>query len=141
MKRSRSIPLVVIGTLSLVAGCEQAPEEPPMQLTQEFYSSRDDCEKDWGPEPENCTPTEQLANFDDSQMNDRSRTSYRFAGPRYYWDRSIGHPIAVLPTGQTRVITGSHFARGTPSTAKSASVSHVSRGGFGSSAHASSSGG
>ena len=131
----------MIGTLTLVAGCEKAREEPPMRLTQEFYSSREDCEKDWGPEPENCTPTEALANFDESRVSDHSRTGYGFVGPRYYWDRSIAHPVAVLPNGQTRVITGSRFARGAPSTAKAASVTPVSRGGFGRSAHASSSGG
>lgn len=132
---------MVIGTLALAAGCEKEPEER-VELSQEFYASRDDCEKDWGPEPDHCTQTSELANFDDTRSGASSRSStYMYAGPRYYWDRSAGHPIAVMPSGQTKAITGSHLSRGTGSTARGLTVSSVTRGGFGSSARGSSTSG
>jgi hypothetical protein len=127
MKRSRSIGLLVLGTAALLAGCGgQRPDD----LLQNQYASKEDCEKDWG-EPQVCTSS--------------THTSGGYVGPRYYWNRSGGTPMAVMADGSERAMMHSALARGTPSAAKSTVTSSrsgsVSRGGFGSSAHASSGGG
>lgn len=127
MKRSRSIGLLVLGTAALMAGCG---ERQPESLLQNQYASKADCERDWG-DPQVCTSS--------------TTTSGGYVGPRYYWNRSGGAPVAVMPDGSERSMAHSALARGTPSTAKSTSTSSrsssVSRGGFGSTAHASSGGG
>ncbi len=125
MKRSTTVPLLVIGTLVLAAGCSRDTQE----VKQNSYANRADCEKDWGNDPRNCS------------QGTGSHSGGAYFGPRYYWDRSIGHPVAVEPSGETRVLSGSYLNRGVPSTAKSSTTSSVSRGGFGSTSHGFSSGG
>jgi hypothetical protein len=125
MKKSRQVPLLVIGTVSLLAGCSRFADDP-MELTQNAYASREDCRREWGNDDRNCQP---------------SGHGGGYVGPRYYWDRTTGYPYAVDSNGQTRVLSNSTLSRGTPAGATNITRTSVSRGGFGSTAHGFSMGG
>lgn len=131
LKRSNCVPLVLLGTIATLSACDG--QQNAQQLQQEFYTTIEDCQQDWGADPKNCTSA--------SSGSASGHAGGGYYGPRYYWDRSIGHPVAVSPSGETRVVRNSFVSRGAPSVAKSRSTISVSRGGFGGSAHASSSGG
>jgi uncharacterized protein YgiB involved in biofilm formation len=133
MKRSKAVPLVLIGTLGFVAltGCEKQEE-----IKQNQYRSMDDCRRDWGDDSRNCT----------------ARTSngavMTYVGPRYFYDRNAGMPMVIEPNGATRPISGTYLSRGVPSTAintvvtgRATSGGSVARGGFGGRAAAISGGG
>ncbi|MBS0352383.1 MAG: hypothetical protein JSR83_00545 [Proteobacteria bacterium] len=138
MKRSKRIPLLVIGTAGLIAGCDGGGDV--QELKQDFYAGREACERDWGRDPRNCQEDGGAGGGHGSGSGARGSSS-TYAGPRYYWDRSAGHPVAVSPSGETRIVSDSYLSRGAPSTARGTVVSSVSRGGFGSSAHGFSAGG
>lgn len=155
MKRSRHIALLVLGTASMLSGCDgdavhsQLDFASPVfeqELKQDFYTTKEDCESDWG-DSANCTPATSSLDSTGTVAGAGSagRTSassgYSYAGPRYYWNRDLGRPIAVAPTGESRVISHGAVSRGTSSKGRSVAAGSVSRGGFGSSAHSSSSGG
>jgi hypothetical protein len=56
MKKSRQVPLLVIGTVSLLAGCSRFADDP-MELAQNAYASREDCRREWGNDDRNCQPS------------------------------------------------------------------------------------
>ena len=109
-KSSSRVTLVLIGLASVAAGCNRVPPE----TKRDVYASREDCLADWGNKPEDCVPATP------------ARTGGVYYGPSYrvpWWRGWHG--------GST----------GTRSHALSSVPSHgVSRGGFGSSARASSGG-
>ena len=127
MKRSHRVPLLVIGTLAVLTGCEKTED-----LKQDYYTSHEDCQRDWGTDLQSCTPSGQGQSGYASHGGGGG-----YWGPRYYWDRSLGHPVAVSPSGETRVMRNSYLSRGAPSAGSSiraGSFSHggsSSRGGFG----------
>lgn len=130
MKKSRTVPLILLGTLALAA-CGQA--EPQMNTRQNQYASADDCRKDWGADSRDCK---------------QSSSGGGYVGPHYMWNHGAGHPVAIDPaTGQQRALTNSYLTRpGAVSTARSATTSSfsragASRGGFGSSGRSFSAGG
>ncbi len=123
MKRSHEIQLSVIGTLAML-GVQYATEER-LEVKQNIYANRANCEKDWGSDTREC---------------DYSAFRAGYTGPRYYWDREIGRPVAVYAGNETQVINNSYLNRGESSMAKSVNVSTISRGGFGSSGRGSSGG-
>lgn len=132
LKRSKAVPLVLLGTMGLVvlSGCDDRQE-----VKQNQYKSLDDCLRDWGNDPKNC-------------RTQGSGSTFVYLGPRYYYDRSAGMPMAIDPGGTTRPITGSYFSRGVPSTAVNTTTTStrvaspsVARGGFGGRAAAISGGG
>lgn len=129
MKRSSAITLVVLGTATLMAGCSRTETQA---LTQQQYATQQDCERDWQ-DPSVC------------QRRASSGGGHVYVGPRYYWNRTGGVPMAVMPDGTERAMPHSALAKGQPSAAKSHVTStrtvSISRGGFGSSARASSAGG
>jgi len=137
LKRSKCVPLVLLGTLAGIAGCDGGGTQ---ELRQESYASLEDCHKDWGNDPRDCTRAQNSSSSSGSSGGYHGGSGGYF-GPRYYWDRSSGHPVAVSSTGETRALTNSFHSRGVPSSARSVSVSSVSRGGFGSSARGFSGGG
>lgn len=165
MKRSRKVPLLVIGTLTL-AGCDNPNSASFMtdtvqqEVKQEFYTSLEDCQRDWGNDPRDCSPTAPPASATAltsspggggsggggttivSTGGGARPVSY-YSGPRYYWDRDIGRPVALAPSGETRVLTNSYVSRGATSVARvsTSTVTSVARGGFGASAHGISTGG
>jgi hypothetical protein len=154
MKRSRVIPLVLLGTLVTLAGCGPSPQN--VNVRQNAYNSKEDCKKDWGDDDRDCTP--------------RSGNS-GYYGPRYIYNHGAGVPMAIGQDGSSRPLANSYLTKpgavspaigatigqasvmsnspayahaqraGAVSAKSSSSGSSVSRGGFGSSARASSSGG
>ena len=149
MKRSRVVPLVLIGTMVSLAGCGPRMEE--VNVRQNAYNSREDCKKDWGDDDRDCSP----------------RSGGGYYGPRYIYNHGAGVPMAIGNDGTARPLSNSYLTKpGSISSATSATIgtaqvasnsaafgaaknagavstrsSSVSRGGFGSSARASSSGG
>jgi hypothetical protein len=146
MKRSKAVPLLMLGTLGLLAGCGSDSRE--IQTRQNNYRSVEDCRKDWGNDEKDC------------QRSSSRAGGYAYVGPRYIWNHGAGYPMAVNSDGSQRQLTNSYLSRpGAASTATSATVSRstfssntsssgarssgssVSRGGFGSTARGFSGGG
>lgn len=125
-KRSAAITLVLAGSAAL-SGCG-SPE-----AQRDVYSRLDDCKKDWG-NPAQCEP-----------VKDGRHSSSYFYGPRYFG--------SSFPTGRPRPSANAleasyagrggvtHMASAGSRSSPSSGSSTVSRSGFGSSAHSSSSGG
>lgn len=93
MKRSQSVPLVLLGTLGLatLAGC--GPSDPNVPVKQQRYATQQDCLSDWGNDQRNCQ---------------RSGTGY--VGPHYFWNHSGGYPMVIDSNGTQRAVTNSHFS-------------------------------
>lgn len=118
MKRSRCVPLVMLGLASALGGCSE-----DVAVSQDRYTTQADCAKDWGSE-QNCRQQ-------GSGSGGGGGTS-GYNGPRYYWDRSKGQPVAVLDSGEHRPMPNAHPA-GSPLSHSAGAVpaGTVSRGGFG----------
>lgn len=147
MKRSREICLLVLGTSMLAAACSDDRRD----ILQGQYASREDCRRDWG-DDEVCPAQGNRSGpgYSDSGGGSHGGSGGVYVGPRYYWSHSGGTPIALMPDGSERVMANAplargqtSFARGNSIVSRGASVAHgsVSRGGFGSTAHAGSAGG
>lgn len=136
MKRSKQVPLLVLGIITTVSGC--VPTDAPSAVeSQNYYATVEDCQKDWG-EQDMCKP---------APAGHSSGAAY--LGPRYYWDHAAGRPMVVGSAG-ARAVTSGAASHGAPAHAKgvaTTTVSHAasgrsfSRGGFGSSVHGFSGGG
>lgn len=141
--RSNMISLVVLGSLTTtLSGCDVGDlgaGAVQQDLRQGYYTTLEDCQHDWGQDRQDCQPASGAGSTAAGGTGAHGGGGY--VGPRYYWDRSIGHPVAVASSGETRVLPNSYISRAVPSAAKSVTVSHVSRGGFGSTAHGFSSAG
>ena len=141
MKRSKAVPLLMLGTLGLLAGCGSDSRE--IQTRQNSYRSVEDCRKDWGNDDDDC---------------ERTRTKsggFVYMGPRYVWNHGGGMPYAIRKDGTQKALPNSYLNRpGSVSTATHATVSRFSggsgasasgysgsRGGFGSTARGFSGGG
>ena len=131
-KRSAAITLVIAGSAAL-GGCGSPVEQ------RDAYASQQDCVKDWS-DASLCEPVK----------DGRYASSYHY-GPPYYaasgWslfgrDRLSSSPNAMdavkLQTGS--VASSSFSQRATRMGISGGGSSGISRGGFGSSGHASSSG-
>ena len=135
MKRSKVIPLVLIGTMSIFgAGCSRTET---VTTKQNEYRTAEDCRKDWGNDNRDCT---------------MRSNGMGYVGPHYMYNHGGGYPMAVNSDGTTRALPNSYLSRpGSTSAASSVSSgsrsigssasSSVSRGGFGSSASSMSAGG
>ncbi len=152
MKRSKHMALWVLGSATVLAGCTggvtgDGSAVVKQELQQDFYTTKEDCEKDWGTESEDCAPTAGLAASNGANLTNGTDTSstlapmYHYAGPRYYWNRAIGHPIAVSANGVSRVVSHGAMSTGSASSGKSMPAGSITRGGFGSTAHGFSAGG
>lgn len=141
LKRSHEVQLLVIGTLAML-GVQYATREK-LEVKQNVYASRADCEQDWGNDMRNCSPSENNMTGHSSGSGGGGGHGGGYAGPRYYWDREIGRPVALSADGDTRILSNSYLNRGGSSMAESVHVSSISipRGGFGASGHGFSSGG
>jgi hypothetical protein len=123
-KRSRAVPLILLGTLSLLSGCDSGE---PAEIKQSTYATREDCMNDWGQDERDCRPA-------------NAGSGMHYLGPRYYWFHGGGHPIAIDPDGSKRPLTNSYLNRSGVQTRATSiktvghiggSGSRVSRGGFG----------
>lgn len=94
-----------------------------VDVRQTHYASREDCEMDWG-DAESCSQN--------SYGYSENSHSGGYVGPRYYWDRDLHRPVAILPDGQTRVINNSRLNSFNINRGPDRSVGSYSRGGFGS---------
>jgi hypothetical protein len=132
-KRSAAITLVLAGSATL-GGCGSPVEQ------RDAYASLKDCVKDWS-DTSLCEPVK----------DGRYSTSYMY-GPPYYansgWsffgrNRTVSSPNAMEATRlQPGSVASSPLAaRATRMGVSGGGSSSISRGGFGSSGHASSSGG
>ncbi len=132
-KRSAAITLVLTGGASL-AGCGSPVEQ------RDAYANVNDCVKDWS-DSSLCEPVK----------DGRYSTSYMY-GPPYYassgWsffgrNRTVSSPNAMEATRLQpgSVASSPVAARATRMGVSGGGSSSISRGGFGSSGHASSSGG
>jgi hypothetical protein len=137
MKKSKSVPLLLLGSTALLTGCtpDDAGQEPQHQVQetrQDAYSTMEACDRDW----------------DDDECE---RSGSVYLGPRYFYSHGSRMPYIIDRKGRTRAMP-SHYgaynsystgASGTPGAApgrativtRNAASSHrspsVSRGGFG----------
>lgn len=134
MKRSKSITLVLLGTAALVGCSDNVPPNQQVQVKQQQYANRADCEREWGTDSRNCSTS----------------SSGHVYGPRYFWNHSAGYPMVIDSSGAQRPVPTAQFANpatsgvsravtATTSTATVPSsssigraVAPVARGGFGS---------
>jgi hypothetical protein len=132
-KRSATITLVLAGS-TVLGGCGSPVEQ------RDAYASRQDCLKDWS-EPVLCEP-----------VRDSRYSSSYYYGPPYYassgWSLFGRDRISPSPSAADAVRLPSGTVATAPSSLRARTLgfsgggsSGISRGGFGSSAHASSSGG
>lgn len=126
-KSSVAVPLILLGSIALLSGCGAG--EPEQQIRQNQYGSQADCQKDWGNDGRDCKPNP-------------SGSHAGYIGPSYLWNHGGGYPMAVNPDGSTRALPNSYLSKpGSVTTARSATTTSVSRGGFGSTGHGFSSAG
>lgn len=102
-------------------------EETAEQLKQDRYASKAECTRDWGSE-QHCQETPPGTSY----TIDGGGSKDRYRGPRYYWDRSAGHPVMVTDSGVHQPMPSAHSA-GSPLSHSTGSVDTgtVTRGGFG----------
>ena len=141
MKRSKAVPLLMLGTLTLLTACESRED---VTTRQNSYRSVEDCKKDWGNDDKDCTSTR------------HSNGMFIYMGPRYIYNHGMA-PMAINNDGSRRALPNSYLNRpGSKSTATHATSTKSSfssgsrsggsgysggRGGFGGSAHGFSGGG
>lgn len=125
MKSSKYVPLLVIGSVIALTGCEPDQER---EVKQQTYNSLNDCKQDWS--EDQCTPN--------STFTSASGT---YIGPRYYWDRGINRPIAIANDGTRTQLSNSHITSEYEGTGRSFTAGSVRTGGFGATAEGFSGGG
>jgi uncharacterized protein YgiB involved in biofilm formation len=108
-KSSGRVTLVLIGVAAL-GGCGGGDDS-----RRDVYATREDCLADWSNRPQDCTPA----------TDDQHRSRGYFYGPAYTHHSGTSGSTWTSRSGSGRSI--------------GSSSSGVSRGGFGSSAHSSSS--
>ncbi len=93
-KKSLSVSLVLLGAAGALNGCDDSSRQSDAQwrradLYQSRYESRADCVRDWGDSNQACPQSAAHG----------SSGGVWYYGPRYYWDRSLGGPVAVSQSG------------------------------------------
>lgn len=105
MKKSLSVPLVCLGTLGSLAsltGCDKGndvPAQTEVQVKQDFYTSLEDCQRDWGSDPLNCR-----AAMGTTEVDGQTQVSSGFTGQTSP-STSAGDPATAAASGQA-VATG-----------------------------------
>jgi len=128
MKRSHEVALWMLGVGLGVAILSE--DKTVEQLKQDRYASKSDCVQDWGSE-ENCKEdSDSYSRVGSGGGGGGGGSGYR--GPRYYWDRSAGHPVIVTDSGQHRPMPSAHPSGNYLShSVGSVDAGTVTRGGFG----------
>ena len=126
MKKSKAVPLLLLGSTVLLAGCMRNDGEPILETRQDAYRSREACGRDWA---------------DDACAH----SGGAYIGPRYFYSHGSNTPYIIDPDGRTRAVP-SHYgaynshrtdAAGVPASSpgRATTVTHhassISRGGFG----------
>lgn len=144
MKKSTAVPLLLLGSTALLAGCTRDdPEQQQIQETRrDAYRTRDACARDWA--DDTCSPN-----------------GSGYFGPRYFYSHGDRTPYIIDRDGRTRAAPshyGAYSSHGTDAagapvtvpgrttvvTSHAASSGHASsifRGGFGGSRSSGSFGG
>jgi len=121
MKKSRAVPLILLGTLSLLTAC--GPGEQT-EIKQNNYVSKEDCMSDWGRDERDCTPVNTLSG---RGTGTGGTGGHGYIGPRFFWYHGGGYPVAVDSDGSTRPLPNSYMSRpGTTSRSIGTTTSHVS---------------
>lgn len=147
-RMSAAVPLVLLGSV-ILAGCSSDQDQAEDLVTiRDQYQSLEDCQKEWGAGSA-CegSPGAQLAGSIDQTgaSNPSSGSSYTH-GTHYSGGSYIYHPYFYgpsYPQGQREAVQRSMGLSGgsNSSRASGRSITSVSRGGFGSTAHGHSGGG
>ena len=136
MKKSKAVPLLLLGSTALLAGCMRNDAEQEVQETrQDAYSTREACDRDW-------------------ERNACSSSGGFYVGPRYFYSHGNSTPYIIDPDGRTRAVPSHYGAYSSHSTGAAGvlasapgritTVTHassISRGGFGGGRSSGSSGG
>ena len=148
MKRSKQVPLILLGALTSLTGGSRS--DVPATAQQNCYATLQDCRDDWG-DTALCkqapaasvvpgAPGGQDVAAPCAATSTRSTTTSHgsafFIGPRYYWDRSAGRPM-VVEEGKVSLAKSGSASRGAPVHETSTHTVSMPRGGFGSTAHGS----
>jgi hypothetical protein len=129
MKRSHEVLLWMLGAGIGVSALSE--EKTVEQLQQDHYASKEDCMQDWGSSEENCKDDTSSTHYSSSGGGGGS-SSGGYRGPRYYWDRSAGHPVIVTDSGVHKPMPSAHPSGNAFShSIGSSNAGSVTRGGFG----------
>jgi hypothetical protein len=155
MKRSKQVPLILLGALTSLTGCSRS--DVPATAQQGCYTTMQDCGDDWGdtalcklapgapagsvaPDaaaaaaaagPNAAGPCRPApAGATSTGSTSTSHGGAMFIGPRYYWDRGAGRPM-VVEDGRVSLAKSGAASRGPPVHAISTHTVAVARGGFG----------
>lgn len=129
MKRSHEVLLWMLGAGLGVAALSE--EKTVEQLKQDHYASKADCMQDWGGSEENCKE-ESGSSSHSSGSGGGGSSGGGYRGPRYYWDRSAGHPVIVTDSGAHKPMPSAHPSGNAFShSIGSSNAGSVTRGGFG----------
>ena len=100
------------------------------QLKQDSYASKTDCVQDWGSE-ENCKE-DSGSSLRINSGGGGGSSGGGYHGPRYYWDRSAGHPVIVTDSGKHQPMPSARPSGNALShSVGSVNAGSVTRGGFG----------
>lgn len=128
MKKSKAVPLFLLGSTALLAGCK--PNQQPQETRQDAYSTIEACDRDW---------------VDDECVRSGGGV---YLGPRYFYSHDNHTPYVIDRNGRTRAMPshyGAYNGYGAGTSGASAispgRTTIVSRGGFGSGRSSFSSGG
>lgn len=128
MKRSHEVVLWMLGAGLVVASISE--DKTTEQLKQDRYDSKADCAQDWGSE-ENCKE-EADGSGHSGGWSGGSSGGGGYRGPRYYWDRSTGHPVIITDSGKHQPMPSAHAGGSRLShSVGSVDAGTVTRGGFG----------
>jgi hypothetical protein len=134
MKRSLYVPLIFLGTLATLTkfnNDSDIPATTEIPIKQDFYTSLEECQRDWGSEPQNCRQAMTTQNFNgqESLVNgysgsdssshtstsivttSSSSSTHTYSGPRYFWYRTEngGYPMTIDSEGKTRPVISSRI--------------------------------
>lgn len=131
MKKSKAVPLLLLGSTAVLTACtpdiaDQQPQQQVEETRQDVYTTMEECDLDW----------------DDDECEDRGGL---YLGPRYFYVHGARTPYLIDRKGRSYAVP-SHYgaykshrasASGTPavapgrSTVVTRNVAAISRGGFG----------
>ncbi len=145
-RMSAAVPLVLLGSV-ILAGCsnDQAQAEDLVTIRDQ-YKSLEDCQKEWGTGSacEGSPGTQLAGSIDQTSASQATGSSYTHGS--HYSGGYIHHSYYYgpsYPQGQRETVQRSMGLSGSSSSSRASgrSITSISRGGFGSTAHGHSGGG
>lgn len=92
MKKSKAVPLLLLGSTALLGGCTSDYDDQQQQVQetrQDAYATMEECDRDW----------------DDDECE---RSGSVYLGPRYFYSHGSGIPYLIDRKGRTRAMP-SHY--------------------------------